>query len=47
MVYMTKLVGQVNNGDGEEEVLAMESIQLFDAKFHLKVCENDDFKVEE
>jgi hypothetical protein len=34
MVYMTKLAGQANNGDGEEEVLAMETIQLFDVEFH-------------
>jgi hypothetical protein len=46
MVYMTKLMGQTNSGNGGEKVLAMESIQLFDVKFHLKVYENDDFKME-
>lgn len=45
MVYMTKLMGQTNNGNGGEKVLAMESVQLFDAKFHLRVYENDDFKM--
>jgi hypothetical protein len=46
MVYMTKLTGQTNNGNGGEKVLAMEFVQLFDAKFHLRVNENDDFKME-
>jgi len=45
VVYMTKLMAQ-NNGNGGEEVLAMEFVQFFDAKFHLRVYENDDFKVE-
>jgi hypothetical protein len=46
MVYMTKLMGQTNNGNGGEKILAMEFVQLFDAKFHLRVYENDDFRME-
>jgi hypothetical protein len=46
MVYMTKLMGQTNSGNGGEIILAMESVQFFDEKLYLRVYENDDLKME-
>jgi hypothetical protein len=44
MVYKTNM-GQINNGEGGEEILATD-VQCFDAKLQ-RVCEDDDFEVEE
>ncbi len=44
MVYRTNM-GQINNGEDGEEILTM-NVQRFDAKLQ-RVCEDDDFEVEE
>jgi len=44
MVYRTNM-WQINNGEGGEEILTM-NVQRFDAKLQ-RVCEDDDFEVEE